>query len=368
MDSINRMYRPNKETTMRKESLTFLKKLLSTPSPSGFESKIQKVCKSYLEPHVDKIYKDVHGNQYHVRNPNGKLRVMLAGHVDEIALMVNHIDSNGFLGFLPIGGVDASVLDGQRVVVHTEKGDVIGVIGRRAIHLTELADRGKPMKMHNLWIDIGAKNKKDAEKSIAIGDPATINVGYIELMNGRVVARAMDDRIGAFVICEAMRLIAKKKINCAVYCVTTVQEEIGLRGATTSAIGCEPDVGIAVDVSHATDHPDVDSKRYGYFEIDGGPILHRGPNMNPVLAKQLVNLAKKKKMPYQMEGAPRGTGTDANAIQMARGGGVATALIGVPNRYMHSPVELVSLKDAEQCAELIAAWILTAKPNMNFIP
>ncbi len=352
---------------MRKESLTYLKKLLSTPSPSGFESKIQKVVKSYVSPYVDEVYKDVHGNQYAVRNPKGKLRVMLAGHVDEIALMVNHIDNDGFLGFLPIGGIDPSVLDGQRVQVHTEKGDVTGVIGRRAIHLTDAADRGKPMKIHQLWIDIGATSKKDAEKSVAIGDPATIDVGYIELNNGRVVARAMDDRIGAFVITEAMRLIAKKKIDCAVYCVTTVQEEIGLRGATTSAFDCNPDVGIAVDVSHATDHPDVDSKRYGYFELDGGPILHRGPNMNPILAKQLVNVAKKKKMPYQMEAAPRGTGTDANAMQLSRGG-VATALIGVPNRYMHSPVEMVSLKDAEQCAQLIADWIVSLKSTMKYIP
>jgi len=352
---------------MRKESLTYLKKLLSTPSPSGFESKIQKVVKSYVSPYVDEVYKDVHGNQYAVRNPKGKLRVMLAGHVDEIALMVNHIDNDGFLGFLPIGGIDPSVLDGQRVQVHTEKGDVTGVIGRRAIHLTDAADRGKPMKIHQLWIDIGATSKKDAEKSVAIGDPATIDVGYIELNNGRVVARAMDDRIGAFVITEAMRLIAKKKIDCAVYCVTTVQEEIGLRGATTSAFDCNPDVGIAVDVSHATDHPDVDSKRYGHFELDGGPILHRGPNMNPILAKQLVNVAKKKKMPYQMEAAPRGTGTDANAMQLSRGG-VATALIGVPNRYMHSPVEMVSLKDAEQCAQLIADWIVSLKSTIKYIP
>lgn len=352
---------------MRKESLTYLKKLLSTPSPSGFESKIQKVCKSYTAPYVDEVYKDVHGNQFHVRNPKGKLRVMLAGHVDEIALMVNHIDNDGFLGFVAIGGVDPSVLDGQRVQVHSDKGDVTGVIGRRAIHLTDAADRGKPMKMHNLWIDIGATSKKDAEKSVAIGDPATIDVGYIELKNGRVVARAMDDRIGAFVITEAMRLIAKKKINCAVYCVTTVQEEIGLRGATTSAFGCDPHVGVAVDVSHATDHPDVDSKRHGYLELDGGPILYRGPNMNPILSKQLVNVAKKKKMPYQMEAAPRGTGTDANAMQLSRGG-VATTLVSVPNRYMHSPVEMVSLKDAEQCAQLLAAWICTLKPGMKYIP
>jgi endoglucanase len=352
---------------MRKESLTFLKKLLSTASPSGYESKIQKVCKGYASSFADEIYKDVHGNQYHVLNPKAELRVMLAGHVDEIALMVNHIDARGFLGFLPIGGVDASVLDGQRVVVHTEKGDVTGVIGRRAIHLMDQKERGQAMEMHKMWIDIGAKDKKDAERTVEIGDPATIDVGYVELKNGRVVARAMDDRIGAFVVLEAARLVAKKKLNCAVYCVTTVQEEIGLRGATTSAYDCDPHVGIAVDVSHATDHPDCDSKRFGHFELDKGPILHRGANMNPVVAKQLVKTAKAKRIPYQMEGAPRGTGTDANAMQLNRGG-VATGLIGVPNRYMHSPVEMVSLKDAEQCARLLAEWILTLKPKMNFIP
>lgn len=352
---------------MRKESYAFLKRILTTPSPSGFESGIQEVCAEYVEPYVDEIYKDVHGNQYHVRNPGAEPRVMLAGHVDEIALMINHIDSNGFLGFLPIGGVDPSVLDGQRVVIHAQKADVPGVVGRRAIHLTAAKDRGKPLEMHRLWIDIGAKDKKDAEKVVAIGDPATIDVGVLELRNGRFVARALDDRIGAFVILEAMRLIARKKINCAVYCVTTVQEEVGLRGAITSAYVCDPQVGIAVDVSHATDHPDCDSKRFGHFELDKGPILHRGPNMNPVLAKQLVAMAKKSKIPYQMEGAPRGTGTDANAMQLSRGG-TATALIGVPNRYMHSPVEMVSLKDAEHCAKLIANWLLTVTPKMNFIP
>lgn len=352
---------------MRKESLTFLKKLLSTPSPSGFESKIQKVCKDYMSPYVDKIYKDVHGNQFHVKNPKGKLRVMLAGHVDEIALMVNHIDKNGYLGFQAIGGIDPSVLDGQRVKVHTAKANLPGVIGRRAIHLTDTADRGKAMKMHQMWIDIGAKSKKESEKHVSIGDPATIDVTHLELLNGRMVARAMDDRIGAFVILETMRLIANKKIDCAVYAVTTVQEEIGLRGATTSAFGCDPHVGVAVDVSHATDHPDVDSKRHGYFELDGGPMIARGPNINPKVATQLVATAKKHRIPYQMEAAPRGTGTDANAIQLSRGG-VAAGLVSVPNRYMHSPVEMVSLKDAENCAKLIAQWIVALKANMSFIP
>ncbi|MDZ4859127.1 MAG: M42 family metallopeptidase [Candidatus Hydrogenedentes bacterium] len=352
---------------MRKQSLDFLKKLLSTPSPSGYEEKIQEVCKAYAKPYVDKIYKDVHGNQFHVLNAKAKLRVMLAGHVDEIALMVHHIDDKGFLQFQAIGGVDPSVLDGQRVHVHTEKGPISGVIGRRAIHLTDAEDRGKPMKMHDLWIDIGSKDKKETQKHVAIGDPATIDAGFIELLNGRIVARAMDDRIGAFICLEAMRLLQDRKIQCAVYCVTTVQEEIGLRGATTSAYGCEPHVGIAVDVGHATDHPNCDNKRYGTFKLDEGPIITRGPNINPVVWRSLIDVAKKKKIPYQMEGAPRGTGTDANAMQLSRGG-VATGLIHVPNRYMHSPVEMVTLKDAEHCAQLLSEWICTLTPNMNFIP
>jgi endoglucanase len=352
---------------MRKESLKFLKELVTTPSPSGFEEKIQKVCARYMKPYADKIYKDVHGNQYHVKNPRGKLRVMLAGHVDEIALMINHIDEKGFLSFVAIGGIDASVLDGQRVVVHGAKGDVSGVIGRRAIHLTAPEDRGKPMKMEQMWIDIGAKDRKDAEKVVAISDPATIDVGFVELRNDCVVARAMDDRIGAFVILEALRLIGNRKINAAVYAVTTVQEEIGLRGATTSAYGCDPHAGIAVDVNHSTDHPDVNIKKHGASRLHGGPMLSRGANINPVVYKGLMNVAKKKRIPHQVTAEPRGTGTDANAMQLSRGG-VATGLIGVPNRYMHSPVEMVSLKDAENCAKLIAEWICSLKENTNFIP
>jgi endoglucanase len=352
---------------MRKQSLDFLKTLLSTPSPSGFEERIQAVCKSYAKPFVDKIYKDVHGNQYHVRNPEGKLRVMLAGHVDEIALMINHVDDKGFFGFQAIGGIDPSVLDGQRVVIHGEKGPVPGVIGRRAVHLTDTEERGKPLQLHQLWIDIGAKNKKEAQKAVAIGDPATIDAGYLELMNNRAVARAMDDRIGAFVILETMRLLEQHKTHCAVFCVTTVQEEIGLRGATTSAYGCNPHVGVAVDVGHATDHPNCDSKRYGAQSLDAGPILHRGANINPVVAKGLIDVAKKKKIPYQMEAAPRGTGTDANAMQLSRGG-VATGLISIPNRYMHSPVEMVSLKDVTHASELLAEWICTLRPDADFIP
>ncbi len=352
---------------MRKESLEFLKKLLSTPSPSGFEEKIQKVCRNYAESFVDEIYKDVHGNQYHVINKDAPTRIMLAGHVDEIGLMVNTIDEKGFIGFVPIGGVDAAVLGGQRLQIHGAEGPVPGVIGRKAIHLTPEKDRGRALEMHQMWIDIGAKNKKDAEKVVAIGDPVTMAVGYMELRNDMIVARALDDRIGAFVCLEAVRQLQKRKINVAVYCVTTVQEEIGLRGATTSAYGCNPHAGIAVDVGWATDHPNGEGKRYGETSIGGGPILSRGPNINTVVRKGLLEVAKEHKIPYQNFASARGTGTDANAMQLSRGG-VATALVGIPNRYMHTPVELVSLKDVEHASKLISEWIASLKSEPSFIP
>ena len=352
---------------MRKESLAFLKTLVTTPSPSGFEEQIQAVCKDYVKPYVDDVYKDVHGNQYAVRNPKGKLRVMLAGHVDEIGLMVNDIDENGFLGFVAIGGIDPSVLDGQRIVVHGAAGPVPGVVGRTAIHLIEREERGKPLKLHQLWADIGAKDQKDAQSVAAIGDPITIDAGFVALRDNKVVARAFDDRIGAFVVLEAMRLIAKRDLPCAVYGVTTVQEEIGLRGATTSTYGCEPHAGIAVDVDHATDYPFVDARRFGRQKINAGPVISRGPNINPIVNRQLLAVAKRHKIPYQVSTAPRATGTDANAMQLSRQG-VATGLIGIPNRYMHSPVELLSLTDAEHAAQLIAEWVCSLSPKTSFIP
>ncbi len=352
---------------MRKQSLEFLKRLLATPSPSGFETEIQTVVKDYAKQYVEHVYKDVHGNQFHVRNKDAKVRIMLAGHVDEIGLQVNYIDERGFLSVVPIGGVDASVLDGQRVQVHAEKGVTPGVIGRKAIHLMDQEERGKAMKMYELWIDIGVKDQAEAQKHVAVGDPVTIDAGFLELRNNNVVARALDDRIGAFVVIEAMRLLAKKKLNVAVYCVTTVQEEIGLRGATTSSYGVNPHAGIAVDVSHALDSPLIDPKRYGATQLGGGPILSKGANINPIVLDGLLKQAKSKKIPYQIIASPRGTGTDANAMQLSRGG-VATGLIGVPNRYMHSPVEMVNLDDVVHCSELIAAWIESLKPSASFIP
>ncbi|MBN2309260.1 MAG: M42 family metallopeptidase [Candidatus Hydrogenedentes bacterium] len=352
---------------MRNESLAFLEALVTTPSPSGFEERVQAVCREYVAPFVDDVYKDVHGNQYAVRNRNADLRVMLAGHVDEIGLMVNSIDDKGFLTIVPVGGVDTAILGGQRIQVHTAAGPVPGVIGRTAIHLTDPEDRGKPLKIHQMWVDIGAKDKKDAENTVAVGDPITIDAGFLPLRDNKIVARALDDRIGAFVIIEAMRLLARRKLHCAVFCVTTVQEEIGLRGATTSSYGCDPHVGVAVDVDHAMDYPSAEQKRYGGSTIHAGPVISRGANINPIVGRGLMDVAKNKKIPYQVVAAPRGTGTDANVMQLSRGG-TATGLVSIPNRYMHSPVELVSLKDVENASKLLADWIATLKPGMSFIP
>ena len=352
---------------MRDESMAFLRSLLETPSPSGFEAPIQEVCRDYMKPYVDEIYKDVHGNQYHVKNKDAALRVMLAGHVDEIGLMVNTIDDFGFIGFVPIGGVDVQTLPGQRVVVHSANGPVYGVIGRKAIHLTPAEDRKKPMEMHEMWVDIGVKDREEAESLVAVADPITMDVGYRELRNNRVVSRGLDDRIGAFVCLEALRLLAEEDFEVGVFCVTTVQEEIGLRGATTSAYGCNPHAGIAVDVAWATDHPNGEGERYGKTALDAGPIVGRGPNVNPIVHQGLMAAARAEEIPIQPFAKPRGTGTDANAMQLSRGG-VATAVVGIPNRYMHTPVEVVSLQDVEQASRLIARWLRDMKTDTSFIP
>lgn len=353
---------------MQTAQLSVLKDLLSQPTPSGYEQPGQKIVARYMKRYADKVTTDVHGNVHGVLNPKGKLRIMLSGHCDEIGLMVMHIDDKGFLYFQPVGGVNIPLLQGERVLIHTKKGALPGVIGVKPIHFMSQKERETGVgNAHELWIDIGAKDKKDAQKYVELGDVATINTGWVELKNGNVACRAFDDRIGAFIVADVLRLLSGKKLHAAVHAVSTVQEEIGLRGATTAAFGIEPHLGIAVDVGFATDQPNMDAKRVGEAKLGGGPILHRGPNMNPALTELLVKTAKKAKIPVQMQPIPRGSGTDANAIQLSRGG-VAANLVSVPTRYMHSPVETIALEDAERTAKLLAELILSLKGNEVFIP
>lgn len=351
------------------ESKEFLYKMLETPSPSGFENEIQRICKEYMASSVDEVYKDVHGNQFYILNKESDFRVMLCGHVDEIGLMVNSIDENGYIRAVAIGGVDPGVLPGQRIIVHTATENVYGVIGRKPIHLTQEKERKKPFELHELWIDIGAKDKEEAESLVSVADPITLDVPVRELKNDLITARGLDDKIGAFVCLEVMRTLAKRKENLkvGVWCVTTVQEEIGLRGAVTSAYTCAPKTAIAVDVGWATDHPGLDKTKVAEIKLGNGPILDKGPNINPVVFEGLKNIAEKFEIPYQVMPAPKATGTDANVIQLSRSG-VATGLVGIPNRYMHTPVEIVSLVDFENAVRLISEWIFSLSEDTCFIP
>jgi len=356
---------------MERSALDFLKKLIETPSPSGFEQPAQKLVRDRLKDVADEVRTDVHGNVIAVKNPEAPLRVMLAGHCDEIGLMITHIgehgDDKGYLFFASIGGIDPAILAGQRVEIHDPRGRVEGVIGKKAIHLMEPEERGKPSKIREYWIDIGAKDLKDALKAVAVGDPITLSRRFFELRNGLVSGRGFDDRVGAWTVVETMRRIRNVKLNCGVYGVSSVQEEIGLRGAKTAAFGIEPHAGIAIDVGFASDYPGADKKQIGDTALGKGPILHRGANINPVLATLMEKSARAARIPFQMQAAPGATGTDANAIQVNRAG-VAAALMGIPNRYMHTPVEVCSLKDLDNGVDLLVATLRAMKPSQKFIP
>lgn len=352
---------------MRADRIEFLKKLVETPSPSGFEQPAQRLIRAEMKKYVADLQTDVHGNAIGAIHPKADFRVMLAGHCDEIGMMVMNVDDNGYLYASAIGGIDVNIVPAQRVHIHTSQGVLLGVFGRRPIHLSRFEDAPKPPKLHTLWIDIGAKDRKEAEKLVAIGDPITFAADFELLKNNIAVARGFDDKVGSFVVVETLRLLKGVKLPCAVYGVSTVQEELGLRGARTSAFGVDPQVGIAIDVTHATDYPQCDKNINGDIRLGKGPVLHRGANINPALGDLLIQTAKRRKIPFQISGEPGATGTDANVIQINRAG-VAAALVCIPNRYMHTPVEMVSLDDLDNAAKLLAAVIPQLSARMDFTP
>jgi endoglucanase len=361
---------------MHEQSHAFLKSILETPSPSGFERPVQDLVRARVRDFADEVRTDRHGNVIAARYPGSTRdreherptpRIMLAGHCDQIALMVQHIDDNGFLYVQPIGGWDMQILLGQHLVVWSQQGPVPGVIARRAPHLMTGDERNKVPQFTDVWIDIGAKDKKDAEAVVTPGDPVTVTLGYRPLRNGLAASPAMDDKVGLWVVFEALRLLHGRPLRAEVYCVSTVQEEIGLRGATTSAYGINPHIGIAVDVCHATDTPGNDKKQLGDVRLGAGPVLFRGPNINPHVFERLRVTANSCQVAVQVRGVPRATGTDANVMQLSRDG-VATGLLGIPNRYMHSPVEVVSLDDLDRAAIILAEFCLAVTPEMDWTP
>jgi endoglucanase len=340
----------------------FLTELLHARSPSGFEGEAQEVFDRHVKPAADAYTGDALGNRIATLNPKGDPTLMLAGHIDELGLIITYINKDGFIYFDTIGGHDKTVISGRRVIIQTANGPVKGVTGKRAVHLMDEADRKKVPEIHEIWIDIGARSKAEALERVAMGDPVTYDHEF-ELIHGSIgAARAFDNKVGAYVVGETLIRLSreKRKLAAKVAAVATSQEEIGVRGATGSGYSVDPQLALIVDVSHATDHPDCDNRKYGETKLSAGPIICRGANMNPKVYDNLIKAAKKLKIPYQLDSDPRPTGTDARAIQVSRGG-VACGLVGIPLRYMHTPSEIVDLEDVERCVKLFVEFALGVK-------
>ncbi len=341
---------------MRDESFAFLKRLLETPGPSGFEARAQRVWADYVRPFSEKVESDSYGNVYATFNPEGSPKILISGHSDELGLMVSYISEEGFLYFKGIGGVDRAMLRGRRVIVHGPDGPVPGVTGHLAIHMQELDDRKKVPEFHEVFIDIGARSRAEAEKLVRVGDAVTKDVSVVKLANGRIASRACDNRIGTWSAAEALRILAtgENKPAACIVAVATVQEENGLYGATMSGYRIRPDAALVVDVTHATDIPICSKTKHGDVKLGGGPVISIGSANHPVLVERFRKISAEKKIPIQFEANPRFTGTDADSIFLQRGG-IPTLSLGLPNRYMHSPVEVIDLADLEAMAEIIAA-------------
>ena len=355
---------------MDAQSLKFLKSLLDAPGPSSYETAPARLWRAEAEGFADQVSADVNGNSFATVNPGAAgPSVMFAGHVDEIGVMVSYIDDDGFLTFAGIGGWDPQVFVGQRVILLGRQGAVRGVIGKKAIHLMEKGDREKVSKAEDLWIDIGAANRAEAEARIRIGDPGVLASSVEEFPHGRLISRSIDNRIGAFVVLQALRLLAADRPRVPVTAVATTREEIAFTGggARPSATGLQAEVAIVVDVTHATDYPGAEKRKHGDYRLGGGPVLTRGASINPVVFDLLVAAAESEGIAYGIEAAPRETSTDADAIFTAHRG-VATALVSVPNRYMHSPNEMVALEDVDRAARLLAAFARRLAPGTDLVP
>lgn len=343
-----------------KEIKSLLEKFTNAHGISGSEDSIRELLEMELEPYVDTIRKDVMGNLIATKKGEGP-SIMLAAHMDEIGLMVRYIDDNGFLRFVGIGGWFDQTLLNQRVIVHGKKGSIPGVIGSKPPHVMKEEDRKKPVKMEDMFIDIGAKNREDAENlGIEIGTTVSIDREFVPLANGKVTSKAFDDRVGVVILIEVMKRLSKHKIEASIYAVGTVQEEVGLKGSKTSAFGLFPNVALALDTTIPGDHPGI-NKTDSSLEIGKGPVIivadasGRGLIAHPQVLKWLKETAAENKIPYQL-GVGSGGTTDATSIHLTKEG-IPTGTVSIATRYIHSPVEVLDTADVEACISLIVKAI-----------
>jgi putative aminopeptidase FrvX len=354
---------------MEESRVAFLQRLIAAPSPSGFEQRAQQLIREEVQHYTNELRTDVHGNVIAALNPGGDPRVMLTAHCDELGFLVRYIDDKGFIYFAPIGGFDPVTLPGERVQIHTANGPILGVIGRKPIHLLQSDERGKAPKLSEMWIDIGVNNKEEAQELVAIGSIATRAAQLETLRGDLVVSRALDDKSGVFTVIEAMRRLheQREKLKASVFFVSAVQEEVGLRGAHTSAFGVDPLIAVAVDVTFTSDHPQTSKNEIGEIALNGGPVITIGGHINPRVYHFLVKAADEAGIAYQIDPQASGTGTDTDVIQVSRAG-VATGLVSIPCRYLHTGSEIVSLKDIDEIAELLSHFVLALDAQTNVIP
>ncbi len=354
---------------MEESRLAYLQRMIAAPSPSGFEQRVQQVIREEVQHYTDELRTDVHGNVIAALNPGGNPRVMLTAHCDELGFLIRYIDENGFIYFAPIGGYDPSTLPGERVQIHTSNGVILGVIGRKPVHLLQGDERGKAPKISDLWIDIGAASRAEALELAPIGSIATRAAQLEPLRGNLVVSRALDDKSGVFAVVEAVRRISEQrnKLKAGVFFVSAVQEEVGLRGARTSAFGVDPLIAVAVDVTFTSDHPQTSKQAIGEVKLNGGPVITIGGHINLPVYYRLIAAAEEAGIAYQIDTQAGSTGTDTDVIQVARAG-IATGLISIPCRYLHTGSEIVSLQDIDQIAELLARFVLALDENTNVVP
>lgn len=352
---------------MDEQATSFLDRLLTTPGVSGYEGPVQEVVRSYIEPHADQMQTDLHGNLIAAKGLGRPVRVMLAGHCDQIGMLVSQIDDSGFVFTQTVGGWDPTQLVGQAVVIWTNDGPINGVISRKAIHLQDENEKKQLVKANELWIDCGVVEAAELRTRIQIGDSVTLRLGYQKLIGEAISGPAMDDRVGVWVVMEVLRRLSNQITNVALYSVSTVQEEIGLRGSKTAAYSIDPQIGIAVDVTHASDCPAIDRRQIGDIYLGRGPVIFRGPNINAKISQRMIELARKLEIPHQIAALGRAASNDSNSLQISRAG-VATGLISIPNRYMHSAVETVSLRDLDGAATLIGEFVKSITSADEFVP
>jgi endoglucanase len=339
--------------------------LINGGSRAQGATKIRGVLFHFI--HAEHTETDAYGNAVAWLNKGGSPRLMIAAHADEIAMSVNYIDENGFIYVKRVGGIDPAIIKAQRVTIHSRKGPVRGVVGNVAPHMSKLEGTPTPPKIHDLFIDIGVPDREAAQKLVRIGDPLTL-VDEFELLRGDLaVARAFDNRIGTFAVAETLRILSgsNRKLHPEICAVSNIMEEVGCLGARQIAYALKPDVAVVIDVTHATDYPTVSQSRHGDVRVGRGPTLtHGGPNHSEIVAR-LEKVAATKKIPIQHEATSSTSGTDTDVIFWTRGG-IPSALVSLPNRYMHSPVEVVSLKDLGQIPDLLSAFALSLKKKESF--